>query len=87
MGKDIGHHFPDSDAKYRDIDSRHLLRLIVEMVGEKLLVENLRYNDYRTKTQDGYAYSCDETSACCRLACQLTQVNIKATRGIRCPWT
>lgn len=29
---DIGHHFPDSDARYEDIDSRELLRGVVEKV-------------------------------------------------------
>jgi len=31
---DIGHHFPDSDPKWRDADSADLLRSVVRMVGE-----------------------------------------------------
>ena len=31
---DIGRHFPDSDAKYKDIDSRQLLRRVGELLIE-----------------------------------------------------
>lgn len=29
---DIGHHFPDTDARYKGIDSRHLLREVVRLL-------------------------------------------------------
>ena len=32
---DIGKHFPDSDAKYRDIDSRELLRHVASLLRER----------------------------------------------------
>ena len=32
---DIGKHFPDSDARYKDIDSRALLREVAGLVAEK----------------------------------------------------
>lgn len=32
---DIGRHFPDSEEKYEHIDSRILLRKVVEIVGDK----------------------------------------------------
>ena len=32
---DIGQHFPDSDQKYKNIDSRILLRHVVKLLGEK----------------------------------------------------
>ena len=39
---DIGRHFPDSDAQYRGIDSRILLRQIVDTLAERgLRVSNL----------------------------------------------
>jgi 2-C-methyl-D-erythritol 2,4-cyclodiphosphate synthase len=39
---DIGRHFPDSDAKYRGIDSRELLRRVAGLVLEKRWrVENI----------------------------------------------
>ena len=31
---DIGRHFPDSDARYRDIDSRELLRHVAKLVRD-----------------------------------------------------
>ena len=32
---DIGKHFPDTDERYRGIDSRKLLREVVRLIGEK----------------------------------------------------
>ncbi|MBF0309936.1 MAG: 2-C-methyl-D-erythritol 2,4-cyclodiphosphate synthase [Magnetococcales bacterium] len=32
---DIGHHFPDSDARYKGIDSRLLLAHVVKLLAEK----------------------------------------------------
>ena len=32
---DIGRHFPDSDARYKDIDSRHLLREVARLLKER----------------------------------------------------
>lgn len=32
---DIGKHFPDTDARYKGIDSRELLRHVLRIVGEK----------------------------------------------------
>jgi 2-C-methyl-D-erythritol 2,4-cyclodiphosphate synthase len=39
---DIGRHFPDSDARYKGIDSRKLLREVAELLGRhRLRVVNL----------------------------------------------
>jgi 2-C-methyl-D-erythritol 2,4-cyclodiphosphate synthase len=39
---DIGTHFPDSDARYKGIDSRKLLREVAQLLGrEKLRVVNI----------------------------------------------
>ncbi|MBI1965546.1 MAG: 2-C-methyl-D-erythritol 2,4-cyclodiphosphate synthase [Betaproteobacteria bacterium] len=39
---DIGAHFPDSDARYQDIDSRRLLREVAQLIGRgRLRVANL----------------------------------------------
>ncbi len=39
---DIGAHFPDSDARYKDIDSRKLLREVAQLIGRgRLHVANL----------------------------------------------
>lgn len=32
---DIGHHFPDTDARWKNADSRDLLRAVVELAGER----------------------------------------------------
>jgi len=32
---DIGHHFPDSDSRYKGIDSRHLLREVMQLLRIK----------------------------------------------------
>ena len=32
---DIGRHFPDTDPQYKGIDSRHLLRLVVQQLHER----------------------------------------------------
>ena len=32
---DIGKHFPDTDPRYKDVDSRELLRHVVSLLGEK----------------------------------------------------
>ena len=32
---DIGHHFPDSNVKYKDIDSKILLKRTIQIIGEK----------------------------------------------------
>ncbi|MBI3045370.1 MAG: 2-C-methyl-D-erythritol 2,4-cyclodiphosphate synthase [Betaproteobacteria bacterium] len=34
---DIGAHFPDSDARYKDIDSRRLLREVAQLLGRRSL--------------------------------------------------
>lgn len=39
---DIGQHFPDSSARFKDIDSRILLRTVVERIqGQGLLISNV----------------------------------------------
>ncbi|MDE6100643.1 MAG: 2-C-methyl-D-erythritol 2,4-cyclodiphosphate synthase [Paramuribaculum sp.] len=39
---DIGHHFPDTDPRYHGIDSRLLLRHVVDLLGENgFLISNV----------------------------------------------
>ncbi|MDE6634278.1 MAG: 2-C-methyl-D-erythritol 2,4-cyclodiphosphate synthase, partial [Bacteroidaceae bacterium] len=33
--RDIGFHFPDTDAKFKNADSKELLRSVVALIGEK----------------------------------------------------
>lgn len=32
---DIGHHFPDTDPDFENVDSRHLLQRVVELIGHE----------------------------------------------------
>lgn len=38
---DIGDHFPPSDERWRDADSRELLRMVVSMVNDRFVVGNV----------------------------------------------
>ncbi|KUM54571.1 2-C-methyl-D-erythritol 2,4-cyclodiphosphate synthase [Rheinheimera sp. EpRS3] len=77
---DIGHHFPDTDAAFKGIDSRILLRKVfadVSAAGYK--VGNL---DITIMAQaPKMAPHIDAMRQCIAddLACQLSQVNVKAT--------
>ncbi len=39
--EDIGHYFPDTDSRYKDVDSIWLLRQVRELVGEGWTVANV----------------------------------------------
>jgi len=83
---DIGHHFPDSDASYKDIDSRILLRRVMEALSERgLSVHNVditiaaqapKLAPHITAMRDGVAGD---------VACE--RVNIKATTTERMGFT
>lgn len=77
---DIGHHFPDTDAAFKNIDSRILLRKVyadVQAAGYKLgnlditiMAQAPKIAPHITKMREVIAAD---------LHCQLSQVNIKAT--------
>lgn len=77
---DIGQHFPDKDAAYKDIDSRVLLRKVRELLAEKLyVVSNIdativaqqpKLMPYLTKMRENIASD---------LGLELDQVSVKAT--------
>jgi 2-C-methyl-D-erythritol 2,4-cyclodiphosphate synthase len=72
---DIGRHFPDSDAAWKDADSMELLRHVVGLVGEiehvdaTVLLERPRLAPHRDAIRDSLAAV---------LGCS---VNVKATTG------
>ncbi|MFT4613621.1 MAG: 2-C-methyl-D-erythritol 2,4-cyclodiphosphate synthase [Bacteroidia bacterium] len=77
---DIGTHFPDTDSANADIDSRILLRRVVELVSDKgLVVGNLD----ATLIAQAPRMSAHVRAMCTNLAADLavdaTQVNVKAT--------
>lgn len=77
---DIGQHFPDKDAAYKDIDSRVLLRKVRDLLTEKLyVVSNIdatiiaqqpKLMPYLTKMRENIASD---------LGLELDQVSVKAT--------
>ena len=78
--RDIGYHFPDSDPRYKGIDSRLLLRHVMRLVDEKcyclgncditICAEQPKINPHIPAMQR-------ELAAC--MNCDTSQVSIKAT--------
>ena len=78
--RDIGYHFPDSDPLYKGIDSRKLLREVMQLLDEKgyrlgncditICAEQPKMNPHIPDMQY-------ELSEC--MNCNLDQVSIKAT--------
>ena len=78
--RDIGYHFPDTDPRYKGIDSRLLLRHVMRLLGEEgyclgncditICAEQPKLNPHIPAMQQ-------ELAAC--MQCNLDQVSIKAT--------
>lgn len=77
---DIGQHFPDSDAQYRGIDSRKLLRHVYALLTQKnyvlgnadmtIIAEAPRVMKHAQSMRENIAAD---------LECSIEQINIKAT--------
>ncbi len=86
--RDIGYHFPDSDPLYKGIDSRKLLREVMQLLDEKgyrlgncditICAEQPKMNPHIPDMQY-------ELSEC--MNCNLDQVSIKATTTERLGYT
>lgn len=86
--RDIGHHFPDSDPLYKGIDSRKLLREVMQLLDEKgyrlgncditICAEEPKMNPHISAMQY-------ELADC--MNCSLDQVSIKATTTERLGYT
>jgi 2-C-methyl-D-erythritol 2,4-cyclodiphosphate synthase len=77
---DIGHHFPDSDASYRDADSRLLLREVAELLGGRgWRVGNLDATVIAQVPRLSPHIPGMRTNIAADLAIRPEQVNIKAT--------
>jgi 2-C-methyl-D-erythritol 2,4-cyclodiphosphate synthase len=77
---DIGHHFPDTDAAFKGIDSRILLRKVfadVSAAGYK--VGNLDITIMAQAPKMAPHINAMRQCIADDLACQLSQVNVKAT--------
>lgn len=77
---DIGRHFPDTDAQFENIDSRILLRQVVEQASSRgyalsnldttIIAQQPKMSAYLTKM-------CNNLAA--DMSCSVEQINIKAT--------
>jgi len=77
---DIGQHFPDTDEAFKDINSRKLLRTVVESlksnnyvignIDATIICETPKMQPYINKMTANIAYDC---------MCDLNNINIKAT--------
>jgi len=77
---DIGEHFPDTDSKYKGVDSAELTKKCVEMISEKgfsienidltIILERPKISPYKQKLKSSLADICEISAE---------RVNIKAT--------
>lgn len=77
---DIGRHFPDTDPRYRGIDSRQLLREVVSLIHNKgyslgnadmtIVAQTPKMSPYIEQIRNNLAAD---------LSCEIDQVNVKAT--------
>ena len=77
---DIGQHFPDNDPKFKDINSRDILRVIVGLIRDEgykinnidatVICEERKISPYINEMIANIAVDC---------LCETTQINIKAT--------
>ena len=86
--RDIGYHFPDSDPRYKGIDSRKLLREVMHLLNEKgyklgncditICAEQPKMNPHIPAMQQ-------QLTEC--MNCNIDQVSIKATTTERLGYT
>lgn len=79
---DIGTHFPDTDPKYKGVDSRILLRGAKEMLDEAgYVLGNLDATIYAERPKMRPHIDAMRANIAADLGATMEQVNIKATRG------
>lgn len=79
---DIGTHFPDTDPKYKGVDSRILLRGAKEMLDEAgYVLGNLDATIYAERPKMRPYIDAMRANIAADLGATMEQVNIKATRG------
>ena len=77
---DIGTHFPDSDARWKDADSRVLLRHVAELAaGRGFAVENLDTTVIAQAPKLAAHVPQMRANIAADLGCDVKQVSIKAT--------
>ena len=77
---DIGHHFPDTDAAFKGIDSRILLRKVfAEVQAAGFSIGNLDITIMAQAPKMAPHISAMRQCIASDLECELSQVNVKAT--------
>lgn len=77
---DIGHHFPDTDDAFKGIDSRILLRKVfADVVAQGYRIGNLDITIMAQAPKMAPHINSMREIIAADLACQLSQVNVKAT--------
>ena len=77
---DIGHRFPDTDAAFKGIDSRILLRKVFTEVGSAgYRIGNVDITVMAQAPKLAAHISAMRTAIAADLACDISQVNVKAT--------
>lgn len=77
---DIGTHFPDTDMKYKDVDSGELLRIVNKMIAEKgYLICNLDAMIAMEKPKIASYFPAIKERISSILNCEEDQVSIKAS--------
>lgn len=85
---DIGHHFPDSDAAFKDIDSRVLLRRVMGSLAERgLRVHNSDLTIVAQAPKLAPHVAAMRECVAADLGCPLARINIKATTSERMGFT
>jgi len=77
---DIGKHFPDSDAEYKNIDSRKLLRAVIDKIkAVALSVSNVDITVIAQQPKLSTYIDEMKINLASDLGVELTRVNVKAT--------
>lgn len=85
---DIGHHFPDNDARYANADSRKLLRAVRDMVAaEGWAIANVDTTIVAQAPRLAPHIDSMRRNLAADLQLELRQVNIKATTSERMGFT
>ncbi len=85
---DIGHHFPDSDAAFKDIDSRALLRQVMQSLDDcDLLVHNADLTVVAQAPKLAPYIAAMRDCIAADLGLSAARVNVKATTSERMGFT
>ena len=79
---DLGKHFPDSDNKYKDMDSSYFMNEVYKMMDSRgYEINNIDVTIYIEEPNLSKYKDLMKENICNLLNCDLNSVNIKATRN------